>query len=100
MDSESKVAANYVRFSTEKQILLARSLKDFLKIDLVYVYDSCDYFKHAQAKIANDTRYLYTLDGKVGVLSYAAQKAFKTNNTYIQYTARDTVKSDSIGVFI
>lgn len=82
MDVEtSKVSGVFVRSSFQQQNELAAIVSNSLK-----------------SNIYNNIRYVEASDGKKAVLSVAAQKAFKTSNTYMQYYNKG-LKSDDVGVY-
>jgi len=95
----SSVASHFVRVSLGFQIDIAKKVKDGLRKDKIYVFDTSKTFDNAQDKVWSGFRYKQTVDGKVGVLSVAAQATFETANTYRQYTSFE-YNSDDVGVFL
>lgn len=95
--SNSKVPAKFVRVSLNYQAILALKLSKGLSQN-VYVYDKIGYFADAEIKVFDSVRYSYK-QGKYAVLSVAAQEAFRTANTYRQYSNM-SLSEDTTGLYI
>ena len=87
----SKTAGLFVRTSLGFQLELATNVS-IATDKKVIVFDGRDRFVDAPTKIINNTRVAYLPDGELAVLSKAAQLAFRTSNTYLQYVPDSSPK--------
>ncbi|QIJ70140.1 putative protein 4 [Dougjudy virga-like virus] len=92
------IAAEFTRESITAQKRIANIIAKAMISD-VYLYDEVKYFDDAESRMFETYRYLFK-DGKIAVLSMAAQKAMHKSNEFVQFcTSTDDVGIDSIGVY-
>lgn len=94
----SKVASRFVRISLDTQRTLARKVQVAVVGKSVYLFDEVNYFGDAVDQTVAGVR-VKVKEDKYAVLSVAAQGAFKTSNTYRQFTTNVTaIELDELGV--
>lgn len=93
------IASKFVRSSLAVQHTLASKVAQALKKN-VYIYDSSSTFNGMPYSIIDDIRYQLAKDGRIGVLSRAAQETIPNKSTYITYLGEHIYGSDDNGVFV
>lgn len=96
-DIMSVRALEFTKESLKFQWQIARNIANSLQCS-VYLYDAIDYFKDGELKTINALRYKEK-EGKIGVLSQAAQNVLLNINEYrhfIDYEAH----MDAVGLYI
>lgn len=95
----SRLGSLFTRTSIKFQQDSALKVVLSLNKDVIYVFDETKHFQNADDKTYNGIRYKQATDGKIALLSIAAQQVFPTFNTYNQFSDRQT-KRDSIGLYL